>query len=418
MFFLLKNLFLLGSIWLYFVLSPSYALEFTDCPTYIPKLIKQQHQKHKISGDLNINNSNNNCKSFSRGLRAYKYHKSGRRRGMSLGLSRGLNVRQYHKSGRRKGDSFGLSRGLNVHSFHKTGRRNGMSFGLSRGLNVRNFHKDGRPSGESFGLSRGLNVRDFHKDGKSYGMSFGVSRGRTEYSSGQWIENKQVVSDHQKRNIFLFKNINNDLPVINFLSPLDEWIEETSNQEFQPETRNASKDIPFITLLTPEHIGFTSKKSPVLYCYISSPWDGILEFTINEFTTSNPDPFILARIKGVRKKGIYAFNLSDLNVSLKENIEYEFFIAIVLDEIERSVNIVVSGVIKYLNADQELLLHIKDIPKGKRYKAYAKNGFFYDAIDDLTQGIMLHQNPLLKCHRASLLKQVGLEHVAKFDCNL
>ena len=455
---------------IFWINTAFFASTFSGIPKYIPK----KNQKKQTIRDIDnrglivkkYHKAGRNIKDslgLSRGLSAHKFHKSGRRRGMAIGLSRGLNVKQFHRSGKRKGLSLGLSRGLNVSQFHKSGREKRSSLGLSRGLNVgqfhksgrrenvflgvsrglnvrqfhksgrrdndyyalsrglnvRNFHKSGRENGIGIGLSRGLNVRDYHKAGRQNITSIGLSRGQLENEIGNFsIENINTSYNHSDLNTYLFLNIRNEKPIMHYLATSDKCFDVNfqTKQKDNPPSKSQQK-IPFITPLSPDHVGFTTSNTPEVYWYISSPWNGILEFTINEVDTLNPEPVLYARIKGVEKKGIYSFNLKELNVSLKENLEYEFFIAIIMDEIEKSANIVASSVIKYIKADKSFVMKMTKIPLAKDYYLYAKNGFFYDAIDHLSKVIIQSGfDDHFKCHRASLLRQVGLDKTAQYDC--
>jgi len=378
---------------------------------------------------------------LSRGLNVSKFHKSGRKNRSSLGLSRGLNVRQFHNSGRREKEFFGLSRGLNVRNFHKAGRQNRNTLGLSRGLNVKQFNKAGRLENECFGLirglnashfhkygrnkrsepglSRGLNVSKFHKKDRHNNTSIGLSRGQLEYEIDNCSNvNSNTLKYYKTLHTFLFQNISNDNPLTHYLAKTDEWFDLNSKKNQNDKNiSDAQQKIPFITPLSPDHVGFTTNNTPEIFWYISSPWKGVLEFTINEVDTLNPDPVLYVRIKSIEKKGIYSFNLKDLSVSLKENLEYEFFIAIVMDEIEKSANIVASCLIKYIKADNSFIMQMAKVPLYKDYYLYAENGFFFDAIDHLSEVIIQSGfDEYFKCHRASLLRQVGLDMTAQYDC--
>ena len=51
--------------------------------------------------------------------------------------------------------------------------------------------------------------------------------------------------------------------------------------------------------------------------------------------------------------------------------------------------------------------------KSNQYEAYAENGIWYEALDELNQKILANpENTKLKTERSDLLKQVGLPSVA------
>jgi len=166
-----------------------------------------------------------------------------------------------------------------------------------------------------------------------------------------------------------------------------------------------------------EHTGFTSSNQPSLYWYISAAYSGSMEFKLNEPRVSQP--VLSVELSGSKTEGIYGINLKDYNVTLKPDIEYEWFITIITDPVERSGDIYASATIKYVKPPDELSVKFNEASLSKRYYVYAKNGYWYDSISSISQLIERSAtNKKFRLHRAALLKQVNLPKAAKYDLSL
>ncbi|MDM8526029.1 DUF928 domain-containing protein [Desulfococcaceae bacterium HSG8] len=170
-----------------------------------------------------------------------------------------------------------------------------------------------------------------------------------------------------------------------------------------------------IAPLAPQHTGFTLKNNPVLACYISAPWSGKMNFKLNA-PELLIDPVVDVTINGPDKEGIYKINLADYKVGLKPGVEYEWFLSIIFDEDERSSDLLAGATIKFVQPSGNLSARLADTPKEKLYYIYAAEGYWYDAIASLSQGIEVSSgDKTLRMHRAELLKQVNLPLAAAYD---
>ena len=295
-----------------------------------------------------------------RGFNISKYHNYGRRVGKSQGQSRGFNINQYHNYGRRRGVHHGQIRSFNIQQYHNYGRRPGTSFGENRGFNIADYHNYGRRKGISHGLRRGFNISKYHNFGRRRGKNIGQERRKIFYNK---------IPEH-------------------------------------------------IISITPEHVGLTSKEQTILLWYISDSWPDKIEFSLNEFGTLNPEPILELQIDNIEKEGIYAINLKDYNIKLKLELEYEFFFAIVLDETERTADILTSGTIKFIKPSKRLIDRLQKIESEKHYYIYADEGYWYDALESLSKLIIDHpDNPLFKKQRSYLIEQINLPLAAAYDKN-
>ena len=166
--------------------------------------------------------------------------------------------------------------------------------------------------------------------------------------------------------------------------------------------------------LASERTGFTFDKQPVLRFYISSGWPGKIVFTILE--NRNVEPFLETLIDGPKTEGIYEIDLKDYDLILKPDIEYEWFLAIILDPDERSADFLASATLQVVPPSDTFLNKTEQVSNDRLYFFYAQEGYWYNAIHHLSQMIDSHPDQTIFVeHRVQLLKQVHLQQVAAFD---
>jgi len=108
--------------------------------------------------------------------------------------------------------------------------------------------------------------------------------------------------------------------------------------------------------------------------------------------------------------------LADYGIQLEKDKEYEWFIAIIPDPMERSGDLVTSATIRLAESPKDLAQQLAAVAEADRYQVYAKNGLWYEAIDALSQQIEKNpQDNALRLQRAALNKQVKMQKVAAFD---
>jgi hypothetical protein len=156
-----------------------------------------------------------------------------------------------------------------------------------------------------------------------------------------------------------------------------------------------------VSVLAPNETGFTTSDKPTIYWYVSEPLDTPVELTL---TTTEPlkdavPPALEITLQPPIAKGVHALRLGDHGVALKPGVEYQWFVAVVSNPAQRSSDVVAGGAIKRVEP-----------------AAYAQDGLWYDAIDQLSQRISANPaDQRLRQQRAALLEQVGLREAAAFD---
>ena len=203
-------------------------------------------------------------------------------------------------------------------------------------------------------------------------------------------------------------------------SDLTNGISKVLDIESQTKRKNSIRELSFPDRLAPiasEQTGYTSREQPSLYWYISASFNGPMEFKLNEPFVSKPVLSIM--LEGFPSEGIYGINLSEHTIRLKPNIEYEWFITIITDPEQRSHDIYARATIKYVEPTDDLTLELSKVSPNHKYHAYAKTGYWYDAIKSLTQLINSSRSiRTYRLHRAALLKQVNLPKAAKYDLSV
>ena len=117
-------------------------------------------------------------------------------------------------------------------------------------------------------------------------------------------------------------------------------------------TRGEGNAFPVISVLSPDHMGLTTKAQPDLYCYVSNPSSKPIEFTLN--LEQEGKTVAHKGMRGAPKEGIWRIGLSDLGVSLSENTPYTWFVTMVLDPDQPSTDVFSGGAIMRVNPSSAL----------------------------------------------------------------
>lgn len=179
-------------------------------------------------------------------------------------------------------------------------------------------------------------------------------------------------------------------------------------------TRGTGEQTIILSVLAPEHPGLTVKAQPRLYWYLSHAVDVPVELTV--VNRDSDDPLLELTIAPPIERGVHALDLADHGVRLVPDVRYEWFVALIADEQQRSNDIVAGGEIELVPASTDLERELADPGYGGAVGAYARAGIWYDAVDSIS--MLIESNPgdqAYREHRAALLDQVGLEYASAFD---
>lgn len=165
--------------------------------------------------------------------------------------------------------------------------------------------------------------------------------------------------------------------------------------------------------LVPDHIGLTIATQPVLYWYLSKQ-------------TTSPVVFVLVDARSVQvlsrvtltppfQPGVQLLRLKQYGISLEQDVQYRWYVSVVLDPDAPSRDIVAGGMIQRITPDFDVS-HLPSANTLEAVRFYAEAGLWYDAMAAISDLISAAPHDhLLRKQRASLLTQVGLLEVAEWE---
>ena len=182
-------------------------------------------------------------------------------------------------------------------------------------------------------------------------------------------------------------------------------------------TRGATERESFVLqVLAPDHIGYTIHDQPCLYWYISKATAYPLELTVTE--RNAVQPLVEKTLQGLPQGGIQSACLAGLNVKLRKDVQYKWFVTLVTDPEHRSKDILAGGIVSFIDPQPALVEKLKSAEKSSLPLVYAEEGLWYDALEALSTRIDASPDDReLRRQRAALLAQVGLAEVADAENN-
>lgn len=175
-------------------------------------------------------------------------------------------------------------------------------------------------------------------------------------------------------------------------------------------TRGMNKSVPVISVLAPDHVGWTLQPQPVLFWFASTEQSQAYEFVL--IADNAEEPVVETRLPQPARPGIQQIKLSDYNVTLSPGERYHWSVALVLDSDEPSGNIVAKGIIERVNQDMLEPPIPSAISKADVPRCFAESGVWYDAVAAISH--LIQSNPLESewlQQRTLLLEQGGLGEV-------
>jgi hypothetical protein len=179
-------------------------------------------------------------------------------------------------------------------------------------------------------------------------------------------------------------------------------------------TRGTGEQTVTMSVLAPEHPGLTVTPQPRLYWYLSDTIDVPAEITVVDRRST--DPLLEVSVAAPVRAGIHALDLGQQGVRLEPGVRYEWFVALIVDENQRSNDIVAGGEIELVAPAADLAGRVSAAGEAGGAAVYAGAGVWYDAVNAVSMQVA--QSPadaVAREQRAALMDQVGLEHVAAYD---
>ena len=169
-------------------------------------------------------------------------------------------------------------------------------------------------------------------------------------------------------------------------------------------TRGVPPSLPAVIALVPDHLGLTVHEQPTLYWYLSAATAARIEVAIIEPGVESP--LLEVTVPG-SAPGMQRIDLGTHGVNLRSGVEYEWSVALIADNAQRSRDVVSGGAIIRVDRPGD---------RSQSPATLASRGHWYDALMalDHAQGDARFA-PEMRAQRAALLEQVGLNEVALFE---
>ncbi len=172
--------------------------------------------------------------------------------------------------------------------------------------------------------------------------------------------------------------------------------------------------LPKIELLAPDRMARTLSPTPTLYWHISKPAPGPVRFTLLKDDVTAIDPLLEFQIDGIDQEGVYGVNLEDNGLTLEDGQRYVWSIALSSEGDNYGSDLVAQTVMEH-KAGVALANSLETARPEERAIRLAAEGYWYDAIDALSDQIEIGAPSPWQAARAQLLDQAGLLQAARFD---
>jgi len=177
-------------------------------------------------------------------------------------------------------------------------------------------------------------------------------------------------------------------------------------------TRGIQREVFVLSVLAPDHSGFTTSEQPSLYWFISNSTSLPIELTVMD--PQGVQPILETRLPAPVTAGVHRIRLSDYNVRLAPGAAYRWFVAVVPDADRRSKDIMAGGAIERVEMPEGLKAKLAQAPKSDLPSLYGEAGLWYDTVAAMSELIeAAPQDQALRKQRTALLAQVGLTGITE-----
>jgi hypothetical protein len=171
-------------------------------------------------------------------------------------------------------------------------------------------------------------------------------------------------------------------------------------------TRGDDGEFLVVALVPEDHIGRTTREAPVLVWYRAPAAKGTFEFSLNDETGGT----VLARkTLTPPERGYAAIDTEEMGVRLSPGRLYSWYITLVVDPADPSLDKLSGGYIERMEMPAELGKALFKSSPASRAAGFARAGIWYDALALLTAQIRDRPDAeALRAGREKLLQAVGL----------
>ena len=166
-----------------------------------------------------------------------------------------------------------------------------------------------------------------------------------------------------------------------------------------------------LTALSPgRNLGLTQVTRPNFLVYKPQTKTETAEFSLFD---EQMNGLYQVSIPVSKQAGLVSIHLSDTAPSLVKDKPYYWTLALVCNSTDRTEDLVVGGWIQHTQLNDNLKQQLASVTAVERVSLYAKQGFWYDALNILVELQRTEpNNPKLAATRTELLKSVGLDAIA------
>jgi Domain of Unknown Function (DUF928) len=177
-------------------------------------------------------------------------------------------------------------------------------------------------------------------------------------------------------------------------------------------TRGIQREVFILSVLAPDHSGFTTSDQPSLYWFISNSTSLPVELTVMD--PQGVQPILETRIPAPVQAGVHRIRLADYNIRLAPGAAYRWFVSVVPDADRRSKDILTVGAIERVEMPEGLKAKVAQAAKSDLPSIYAEASLWYDTVAAISEQIeAAPQDQALRKQRTALLAQVGLSGITE-----
>src|SRR5215831_4529212 len=143
-------------------------------------------------------------------------------------------------------------------------------------------------------------------------------------------------------------------------------------------TRGPQREVFVLSVLAPDHSGFTTSEQPSLYWFISKETSLPIELTVMD--PQGVEPILETKLPAPITPGVHRIRLSDFNVHLAPGAAYRWFVSVVPDNDRRSKDITAGGAIERVEMPADLKAKVAQARKSDLPSVYAEAGIWYDTV--------------------------------------
>lgn len=161
-----------------------------------------------------------------------------------------------------------------------------------------------------------------------------------------------------------------------------------------------------LAALAPDHTGLTISAQPALYYFV--PASAGVRVVLRPANDPAAQPLLEKDLPPPVRTGIQKLDLKALGVTLSPGVEYRWTVS---DARADS-----AGLIRRVEVPKDLARKLSGVPAGRsRYSLLAREGVWYDALDEVSRAAEGAAGAAAGRHRAALLEQIGLKDIAQHE---